>query len=108
MSPDNMEYNQSAAEHYFIDQYNRIWTGLVNLMTAYSSPNSGLASPEHAKIAALFFGKSLKEAQAIAWTMEKTEADRSINALEEQLARARKQRAALAAVATNAHDGGQA
>eukprot|EP01043_Picozoa_sp_COSAG02_P015308 COSAG02_NODE_650_length_18912_cov_23.728698_3_plen_86_part_00 len=53
---DNMEYNQSAAENYFIDQQSRIWTGLVNLMTAYSSPNSGLASPEHMKIAALFFG----------------------------------------------------
>ena len=42
--------------------------------------------------------------------METTEADRSINALEEQLARARKQRASLdlAAIATNAHDGDQA
>lgn len=53
---DNMAYNQSAAEYYFIDQYNRIWTGLVNLMAAYSSPTSGLASPEHRKIAALFVG----------------------------------------------------
>jgi hypothetical protein len=53
---DNMQYNQSAAENYFIDQYNRIWTGLVNLMAAYSSPSSGLASPEHMEIAALFFG----------------------------------------------------
>lgn len=53
---DNMAYNQSAAEYYFIDQYNRIWTGLVNLMAAYSSSTSGLASPEHMKIAALFVG----------------------------------------------------
>jgi hypothetical protein len=113
-----MAYNQSAAEYYFIDQYNRIWTGLVNLMAAYSSPTSGLASPEHRKIAALFVGthqsssfcccftcnreadmhatgKTLEEAQAIAVAMEKTDADRSINALEQQLALAREQRASL-------------
>ena len=40
-------------------------------------------------------GKTLEEAQAIAVAMEKTDADRSINALEQQLALAREQRASL-------------
>ena len=50
-------YNQSKAEHYFTDQYTRVWMGLSNLMTAYADPSSGLASPTHQKIASLFRGE---------------------------------------------------
>jgi hypothetical protein len=39
-------------------RYYRIWDGLSNLMIAYGSPSSGLHSPLHRQIAALFRGRS--------------------------------------------------
>ena len=50
-------------------------------------------------------GKTLKEAEAIALTMEKTEADRSINMLKEQLARAQEKRTSLDAVVKSEEEG---
>ena len=88
-------YNQTSAEAYFTDAYERIWTGLVNLMAAYASPTSGLASPEHARIAALFRGKSASEALAVAVAMEKQAADTKVAALLGALEQARSARAQL-------------
>jgi hypothetical protein len=78
-----MAYNQSAAEYYFIDQYNRIWTGLVNLMAAYSSPTSGLASPEHRKIAALFVGTHQSSSFCCCFTCNR-EADTHVHACDRE------------------------
>ena len=33
----------AQAEAYFVDQYTRVWQGLVNLIAAYEDPASGLA-----------------------------------------------------------------
>ena len=83
----NMKYNQSAADYYFTDQYNRIWNGLVNLMNAYESPSSGLArTPLQIQIAALFRGKTVAEAQAVGLALEKKMADRKVAELKQQLA----------------------
>jgi hypothetical protein len=35
---EERRYNQTAAEAYFTDQYQRIWDGLTNLMAAYGAP----------------------------------------------------------------------
>eukprot|EP01052_Picozoa_sp_SAG31_P049400 SAG31_NODE_10800_length_1096_cov_1.100301_2_plen_231_part_00 len=92
----NMKYNQSAADYYFTDQYNRIWNGLVNLMIAYESPSSGFAhTPVQMQIAALFRGKSLAEAQAVALALERKVADATVVELKQQLAEAEVARAKL-------------
>ena len=82
------------------DQYHRVWNGLVNLMAAYQSPSSGYGhTPMQQKIAALFYGKSEAQAEAIAVAMEKRQADRAVEELKAELAEAERERAAL--------DGGQ-
>ena len=92
----NMKYNQSAAEYYFTDQYNRIWNGLVNLISAYESSSSGLArTPLQMQIAALFQGKSVAEAQAVALALERQVADAAVTKLKEQLVEAEAARAKL-------------
>lgn len=92
----NMKYNQSAAEYYFTDQYERIWNGLVNLIAAYETSSSGLAhTPLQMEIAALFQGKSVEEAQAVALALERKVADAAVAELKEQLAAAEVARAKL-------------
>jgi hypothetical protein len=92
----NMKYNQSAADAYFTDAYNRIWNGLVNLIAAYESPSSGLAhTPLQMQIAALFRGKSVAEAQDVALALERKEADAAVAELKQQLGEAEAARAKL-------------
>ena len=91
-----MEYNQSAAEDYFTDQYHRLWDGLVNLMAAYESPSSGLAhTPLQMEIAALFRGKSVAEARTVARAAERRAADAAVAELQQRLAQAQLARAQL-------------
>ena len=91
-----LAYNQSAAELYFVDQYNRLWGGLVNLMAAYVSPSSGLAhTPLQLQIAALFRGQGVAVAQALRAAAERRAADARVTGLREQLQRAEAARAEL-------------
>ena len=71
-----------------------IWRQPPNVFT--ESPASDFGNtPEQKKIAALFFGKTLPEAEAVALTMEQASADEAVAELKERLEKAEEARAAL-------------
>jgi hypothetical protein len=84
-------YNQSLAEGYFSDLPERVWTGLVNNIADYENPSSGqLHSPVEMQVAALFRGKGVVAAAAIARAVEQRESREEIARLEAELGRARR------------------
>ena len=84
-------YNQSLAEGYFSDLPERVWTGLVNNIADYENPSSGqLHSPVEMQVAALFRGKGVAAAAAIARSVEQRESHEEVARLETELERAKR------------------
>ena len=52
-----MVYNQTQTEAYFPDAYGRVWFGLITAIESYNRDN---ASPDEARVLALFNGKALR------------------------------------------------
>eukprot|EP01050_Picozoa_sp_SAG11_P001220 SAG11_NODE_52_length_19809_cov_14.064231_5_plen_254_part_00 len=90
-----LEYNQSAAEYYFTDQWVRIWTGLVNLMAEYSPGGKLAYTALHLQIGGLFHGMSVAEAAAMAAAMERRVAEEKVAAARKALDEAKAARAGL-------------
>ena len=79
-------YNQSSAESFFSDLPTRIWTGLVNNIANYEHPSSGsMHGPIEMQVAALFRGKSVAAASAIAREVEARETQAEVASLKKQL-----------------------
>ena len=82
-------YNQSSAESFFSGLPARVWTGLVNNIASYENPSSGsLHGPVEMQVSALFRGKSVAAAAAIAREVEEREVQSEVARLKKQLGEA--------------------